>query len=99
MNLGPIIAGLGKARIGFNQGVQQRQQDEQERVRQAMTLKQQMVRIALEDAARTRTQANSDRTYNLSQERLDLERNRKPVHEQISARVKELVGQGTPLLD
>lgn len=90
------INGVDQGVLGFQQGRQQQLAANQQHEQQAQ---QMMFKMALESAAKRQTQANSDRTFNLEQSRFDLEKNKKTPQDQISARVSDLVGQGTPLLD
>ncbi len=67
MNLAPIALGLGTAKIGYNRTHNERAQEQlqQQAAQQAKEeqAKQIMLKIALEEAARRQTQANTDRTF------------------------------------
>lgn len=79
MNLGPLIQGLGTARLGYAQGQQARQQSvlQQQAAQQAHDeqVKQAMLKIALDEAARRQTQANTDRAFGLQQQQFGLQQN------------------------
>lgn len=99
MNLGPAILGIGNARLGFSQVQDQKTAQEQQ-------IAQWMMKMQLEKAARDQTQSNWQQNFGREQgANAETARHNKALEakqtpqQQISARVSELVGQGTPLLD